>query len=72
MLLTWPALISPLHLDTLVSSGLEKAGQVTSGLALPFKAKYKDQVQSLSAIMALEGIHAVLTELPILKPREIV
>ena len=43
-----------------------------SGLALPFKAKYKDQVQSLSTIMAIESIRAVLPELPILKPREIV
>jgi hypothetical protein len=43
-----------------------------SGLPLPFKAKFKDRVQPLSAIMAIESLKAVMPKLPILTPQEIV
>lgn len=43
-----------------------------SGLALPFKAKYKDCAQPLSTIMAIESIKTIMPKLPILTPQEIV
>jgi hypothetical protein len=43
-----------------------------SGLQLPFRAQYKDNAQSLSAMIALEAAALTLPDLPLLTPREIV
>lgn len=43
-----------------------------SGLALPFRARYKNNASSLAALVALESASIVLPDLPLLRPQEIV
>jgi hypothetical protein len=43
-----------------------------SGLALPFRGKYKDNAQALAALLAIESVSLGLPELPILSPQALV
>ena len=43
-----------------------------SFLPLPFRAQYKDNAGSLSALLALESVSLVLPELPLMTPQELV
>jgi len=43
-----------------------------SGLALPFRARYKDNAQSLAALIAVESVGLVLPDLPAFTTQELV
>lgn len=43
-----------------------------SGLALPFRARYKDNAQSLATMLAVENMGFVLPDLPLLTTQELV
>ena len=43
-----------------------------SGLALPFRARYKDNAQSLSTLLAIESVNLIMPDLPLMTCQELV